>query len=216
MWPVTHLIPKPLMPFRNSTLIEESIKQLKARVARVHVTVGYKKGILVPHVIDAGASSIIDTEGQSNAWWLHHSLLRNLDKPIYVFTCDNVVNLDFDLLEKSYLSLDCPPCMIVPVKPVEGLDGDYIFHHDSYVTDISRKKVSSIYCSGIQIINPKKAADLTPADVDFYGIWQALIENKALRVSSVYPKEWHAIDTLEQLERLKSYESNFEKEPAVY
>lgn len=74
----------------------------------------------------------------SNSWWIYNTLLRELDEPMFVLTCDNVVELDFDLLESEYLQYGEPACMIVPVRPVAGLDGDYIFHRDNVVTELKR------------------------------------------------------------------------------
>jgi NDP-sugar pyrophosphorylase family protein len=129
--------------------------------------------------------------------------VNRLDEPIYVLTCDNVVELNFSLLEDNYFALGAPACMVVPVRPVLGLDGDYIFHREGIVTDISREKESDIYCSGIQVINPAKVAGLTTEGNSFYEVWEQLIEQQELKVSSVYPDRWYAVDTVEQLERIR-------------
>ena len=36
----------------------------------------------------------------------------------------------------------------------------------------------------------------------FYEVWQQLIDQQLLFVSSVYPKKWYAVDTVEQLTTL--------------
>lgn len=109
------------------------------------------------------------------------------------------MELDFDLIEKSYFDLQAPPCMLVPVKPVKGLEGDFIFHRNQVVTELDRHKPSDIYCSGLQVINPKAVSLLTRNDGDFYSIWRQLIGLGKLTVSPVYPKKWISIDTFEQL-----------------
>jgi len=125
-----------------------------------------------------------------------------LDEPVVVLTCDNVVELDFELLEKSYVSLNSPACMLVPVKPIPGLDGDYVFHENHVVTEISRLKETDIYCSGIQVLNPCRVNEVTHEGENFYDVWQQLINQQELFVSSVYPKKWFAVDTIEQLTAL--------------
>ena len=94
--------------------------------------------------------------------------------------------------------------MLVPVKPVEGLEGDYIFHENHFVTELNRHKTSEIYCSGIQILNPAKINRLTVEGEDFYSVWEQLIRQKELKSSSVYPKKWFTVDTVAQLTELNS------------
>lgn len=199
MAPLTDTIPKPMAPYGGSTLIARGIDNIRHRIPNIHVTVGYKKAMLAQHVIEHGACSVFNTEGQNNSWWIYNTLLGSIDEPIYVLTCDNVVVLDFDLIESSYRELDSPACMLVPVEPVDGLEGDYIFHNDQIVNEVSRTKKAPIYCSGIQIINPAKVRELTTDCDDFYMVWQQLIDQQQLTCAHVYPKRWFAVDTLTQL-----------------
>ena len=208
MMPLTDSIPKPMAPYLGSTLIADGISRLVGKLEHIHVTVGYKGAMLAQHVIEHGVSSIFNTEGESNSWWIYNTLLKNLNEPVYVLTCDNVVDLDFDLLAENYYSLGAPPCMVVPVKPIPGLEGDYIFHEKQFVTRLSRFEESDIYCSGIQILNPANINELTTEGESFYSVWEQLIEQKKLVVSNVYPKKWYAVDTLEQLSQLNDIQSN--------
>ena len=203
MMPLTETLPKPMAPFAGSTLIARGIETIRRHVPSVHVTVGYKAAMLAQHVIEHGAASVHNTDGQTNAWWIFHTLLAHLDEPIYVMTCDNVVDLDFDLLERNYRSSGSPPCMLIPVEPIAGLDGDYIFHERDVVTAVDRHRPSASYASGIQILNPRSVNLATrgaPDIYDFYDVWRQLIAQRLLFVSSVYPKQWISIDTVAQLE----------------
>ena len=68
---------------------------------------------------------------------------------------------------------------------------------------LSRKKHSDIYCSGIQIINPKKINKLIKKTEDFNIIWKRLMDQKKLHVSKVVPKKWFTIDSVNQLNLFK-------------
>ena len=204
MAPLTDAIPKPMAPYNGTTLIARGIARLAEKIEHIHVTVGYKKAMLAQHVIEHGASSVFNTNGKSNCWWIYNTLLSQIDDPIVVLTCDNVVELDFELLEENYLSLNSPACMLVPVRPVPGLEGDYVFHANHIVKEISRLKKTEIYCSGIQVLNPHRLNQITREGDSFYDVWQQLIDQQQLFVSSVYPKKWFAVDTIEQLTRLNS------------
>lgn len=200
MAPLTDDIPKPMAPYAGTTLIANGIEKIRDRLSKIHVTVGYKKAVLAQHVIENGACTVFNTEGHGNAWWLYNTLLSHLDEPIYVLTCDNIVELNFGLLEAEYERLENPAIMLVPVVPVKGLDGDFIIQEDCIVTSIDRNTVSGIYCSGIQIINPAKVNRLTSQTEDFYDVWDQLIKIGEVKSSTVYPDQWFTVDTLEQLE----------------
>jgi NDP-sugar pyrophosphorylase family protein len=202
LMPLTTDIPKAMLQYNGSTLIVRGINQIRKHIAHVHITVGYKGAMLAEHVIQNGVSSVFNTEGQNNSWWVYNTLLRGLDEPVYVLTCDNVMDFDFDRLETDYFKFGGPACMVVPVKPVIGLDGDYIFHRNNIVTELNRNRMSDVYCSGVQVINPAKVNQLTKEGDGFYSLWTQLIAQQQVTASRVYPKRWFSIDTEEQLSRL--------------
>ena len=54
----------------------------------------------------------------------------------------------------------------IPTKPIKGLAGDFIFKKKNIVKKLSRTQKSDIYCTGIQILNPKKINDkIKPTDL---------------------------------------------------
>ena len=202
MMPLTDHIPKAMAPYDGSTLIARGIDQVRRQVPHVYVTVGYKGALLAEHVISHGVAGLFDTSGRDNAWWISNTLMRELDEPVYVLTCDNVTSLDFASIESDYFSRGAPCCMVIPVAPVPSLEGDYIHHDNGCVTKISREEVAATYCSGIQVLNPKRTALAAgPAD-NFYDIWSALIQRGELHCSKVHPDRWFVADTLAQLARL--------------
>lgn len=199
MMPLTGELPKAMAPYRGTTLIAQGIERVGAHVENVHITVGHRAAMLAEHVIHHGARSVIGTEGQSNSWWIHNTLLAELDEPVYVLTCDNVIELDFDRIAAEYARLGSPPCMLVPVKPVPGLDGDYIFEVEQRVTDLSRTQTAPTYCSGVQVLHPRRVREMTDGGGDFDDVWRQLIAAGALYCSRVYPDRWISLDTMEQL-----------------
>ena len=204
MLPATEELPKAMLPFRGTTLIGQGIEKIRPHVPHIHVTVGHHAGMLAEHVIEHGAATVINTSDQGNAWWIQHTLMALLNEPVLVLTCDNVTDLDIPLLEQEYNEHGSPPCMLVPVEPVDGLDGDYIFHDDHIVRRLSRTEVTSIYCSGIQIVNPFEVARLAPGCEDFNAVWAALMPGGHVRASRIYPRQWFSVDTPHHLQRLAS------------
>jgi hypothetical protein len=94
--------------------------------------------------------------------------------------------------------------MVVPVKPIAGLEGDYIFQEQNMVTKIARRESSDRYCSGIQILNPYRINQLTREVEDFYEVWDQLIRLGQVYSSDIYPSRWFAVDTLGHLQSLNS------------
>lgn len=201
MMPATQYMPKAMVPYLESTLIARGIEKLRPTIEQIHVTVGYKGGMLAAHLIEHQVTSIHNTDGQANSWWIHHTLLSGLDEPVFVLTCDNVTDIDFAELAADYYALGAPPCLLVPVAPVPGLDGDYIFHDGPVVTRLCRDEVAPTYACGIQVLNPAKVAALTAPDGDFTSVWEELMAQRQLYVSSVRPRKWYSVDTLEHLDR---------------
>ena len=94
--------------------------------------------------------------------------------------------------------------MVIPTKPVKGLSGDYIFRNNkNIVSKLSRNKESDIYCTGIQVLNPKKINDKVKKTDDFNILWKRLIKIKQLYVSDVMPKKWYTVDNVDNYKNLK-------------
>ncbi len=207
MMPLTNEIPKAMAQLGDTTLIVNGIEKIQTLIPNIHITVGYKKADLAKHVIEHNVSSVINTEGKGNSWWIYNSLLSQLDEPVFLLTCDNVIDLNFEALADDYFKLGSPACMVVPVDPIEGLAGDYIFEKNNVVQSLDRKQQSDKYCSGIQVIHPKKVNELTSPKDDFYQVWMQLMQKKQLYCSNVRPDKWFTVDTMEQLKTINSLDA---------
>ncbi len=119
MLPLTNVIPKPMAPYKGSTLIAEGIKKVTPAIDYLHITVGYKGAVLAQHVIEQGVNSVFNTEGKGNAWWIYNTMMAHLNEPIFVLTADNITDLDFALLSEEYHKYNEPACMVLPVLPIE-------------------------------------------------------------------------------------------------
>lgn len=200
MRPLTDAIPKAMVPYKGNTLIGNSLAMLRGCVSHIHVTVGYKSAALSHYLMSIGnVDSVFNTEGHSNSWWIYNTLMRYLNQPVLVLTCDNITELDMEFLNSEYNSADSACCMVVPVPPIPMIEGDYLDHEGGFVTSIQRQRPTAIYCSGIQILNPAQVVALTKDGENFYSVWNQLIPQRQLRVSRVYSKAWFSVDSLEQL-----------------
>ena len=203
LMPLTKKIPKGMIKYKQSSLIVSGINKLRKYIKNIHISVGYKGPILAKHLIEHNVSSIINTNKKGNAWWVFNSVFKNFDNPIFVLTCDNVTQINFKKIEKDYNKLGRPLCMIVPTKPVDGLDGDYIFRKKNIISKLSRKNKSDIYCTGIQVLNLKNINKAIKRTDDFNILWRRLIKINQLYVSNVLPEKWFTVDNNENYIKLK-------------
>ena len=202
LMPLTKKIPKGLVKYKQSSLIANGIKKLRKYINYIHISVGYKGPILAKHLIEKNVSSIINTNNKGNAWWIFNSIFKNFNNPIYVLTCDNVTEINFKEIEKDYNKKGQPLCMIIPTKPVKGLDGDYIFRKKNIIQKLSRKNKTDIYCTGIQVLNPNKIYRKIKKTDDFNILWKRLIKINQLYVSDITPKKWFTVDNLNNYKNL--------------
>ena len=126
LMPLTKKTPKALIKIQNETLILNGIKKLKKNIKNIHISVGYKGNLIAKHVISHNVNSVINTNGKGNSWWVFNFPFNLLNEPVVVLTCDNITNIDFKLICKDYKKKNSPPCFLIPVKPVDKLEGDYI------------------------------------------------------------------------------------------
>jgi MurNAc alpha-1-phosphate uridylyltransferase len=199
LMPMTLNLPKPMVEMTGETIISKSLKQLKEQVPKIAITVGYHGALLAKHVIEENVSAVFNTNGHGNCWWLFNTLMKYLNEPVLVLTCDNIVKIDISFIIDEYIRLGSPDCMFVPVGPVEGIEGDYIFGENNLVNSLSRERPTPFFCSGIQLLNPVAINRSIPECDDFNDLWNLLIESKKLYFSSIYPHPWYSINTIEQL-----------------
>ena len=205
MLPITNYIPKAMVLHKNKTLIEKSINFFKSKNLKVHVTVGHKSEILAPHLLCNNVNSIINTNGKDNSWWIYNSLIKNIDSPILVTTCDSIIDIDLDVLFEDYMRLNSPSCLIIPTKATESIEGDFIIKkEDGSILSIGRDEKTDLYCSGMQIINPKKINEKTTPVENFKFVWDQLISMGDIYCSEIYPSYWRSIDDLSQLKELNN------------
>jgi NDP-sugar pyrophosphorylase family protein len=206
MYPITEYFPKAMIMYGGLTLIERSVNKLYKKINNIHLTVGHKKEVLSEYVFkkQLNISSIINTTNQGNAWWIYNSILKNLNEPVLVSTCDNVCNINIDEIIMDYKEKGEPANMIIPVEPINNIQGDYIFHNNNLIYELNRSKKNNIYCSGIQVLNPYKINEITENVNSFDDMWKQLVLKRELYCSSVMLDNWISFDEIEHLKQFKN------------
>jgi NDP-sugar pyrophosphorylase family protein len=144
MWPLTEYVPKAMALADDKTLLEINFQKYKPLGLNIHLTVGYKSDILAPYALSLGADSLVNTNCKGNAWWIYNSLLSKFNEPIILLTCESLMDIDLVKLEENYKKYGEPACMILPVHPKEGFDGDFIHKKSGLVIKLSREEKTDI------------------------------------------------------------------------
>jgi NDP-sugar pyrophosphorylase family protein len=197
MRPLTDYVPKPLVKVNDVPLINYVLNFLESNnICDICVTYGYKSNLLTNHIGNK-ISSLLNTIGKDNSYFLFNSLIKYVDEPIIVCPCDMIVKLDLNDLYNEYIALNSPAACIVPIET--DLDADSIISENNRILSISRGSKSKKYASGIQILNPKMINDSIQPFDNFYNVWNALIEKNMLYTTNLMPSEWKIFDKLNDL-----------------
>ena len=207
MLPLTKKIPKALIKIKNKTLIERKISSLKKiNIKNIHVTVGHKSFLLSKYLSKRNINSIINTEGHDNAWWIKNSILGSINEYVLLTTCDSIINLNKKFLINEIKNNLNYPCILLIVKPNKNFKGDYIILKNKKIDEISRKKKTKLFASGIQIINPYKINKIVKSKKidNFNKLWSFLIKKNKIGYTKIYRKKWSSFDTLEQIKKYQN------------
>ena len=217
MYPFTKTHSKAMLEVDGKPLICFILDQVREMSEFVFVTTGYHGDEITAYFSNQNDISFIDTYRKGNAWWIFNSLLKDVDEPILVSDCDILTPIDVNFIRHSYQNAGCPACLLLPVTPVNGVEGDYLFGKQGKVSSFSRNQKSDIYSSGLQVMNPHKINQLINKKAEnMSDVWDLLIENGELFHSEIYPHKWFSINTIKQLSEATYYLPIIKKEKSCY
>lgn len=201
MLPLTKDTPKALIKVGGIPLIYNSINLLKKYKIDTYVTYNYQCLSLFNDLHDK-VKGFVNTLNQDNSYFLFNSFVKYLDEPILIMPCDIVTDIDFNKLFENYVELGSPVGMLVSTNPIKGVAGDFItYDNNNLIKFLSRVEETDKYCTGIQIINPKKLNNFTEDKNNFYDVWNFLIRTENLKVSDLIPSTWCSYDDIKQINK---------------
>jgi HAD superfamily hydrolase (TIGR01484 family) len=162
--PLTEETPKPLLPLLGKPIIQHIIENLaKYGVKKVILSIGYKSEQVKEHFKDGSHLGIeidycVETEPLGTGGAIKRAS-ENLEKPFFLVWGDNLMDIDFDAMYKSYLREAKQVTMVLtPREDVENfgvakLEGDTII---SFVEKPPREEApSNLINAGAFIIDPE-------------------------------------------------------------
>lgn len=200
MRPLTNHIPKALVEVNGKELIRYPIDLVKQHaIQNIYATYSYKSDKLLS-AIHKWVSGVINTTGKDNSYFLGQTIIKHIDEAILVLPCDMIIDIDLTKIHQDYLDMGEPANMIIGVPPCNPIQGDFIqYDSERNIVGLSRDTETEYYCSGLQVINPKKVNAICGKSENFYAIWRQLIIRKEIKLSNIIPENWACYDSLDQI-----------------
>lgn len=208
--PLTDKIPKPLIEIGGRSLVYRVASRIQASgINHIYYSLGYMWEAVLDHIQSEPllrqcfGGCFIDSSMPGTAYWIYNPILARCDLPVLVSTSDNIMEIDFDAVQRDYEELGRPTCLMIPVWS-DGYAGTKIEYDESSrrvcrVIEGNRHQ-DCLIGSGLQIINPRKIVSLSSAPrMSFQDVWADLVRQDQLYVSKVLPARWVAVDNLQGL-----------------
>jgi len=204
MLPITEYLPKACVTIHGTKLIDLVLTKLKVnKIESTYVTYGHLGGKLMSELsTNQYISGFINTTGKPNGHFITNQLISDLQTPLLVTPSDLAYRVNLNKVYIDYINAGRPAIMIVGMTrtPEMDCDGLQINPTTNRVEKIQRKIESTIGASGIQIITPAKVNKIiNNQSLDFYDIWQKVIKEKQLYVSTEFATDWEAYDTIQSI-----------------
>jgi NDP-sugar pyrophosphorylase family protein len=169
--PFTQIIPKPLLPVGNKSVLEIQILNLKAHGAvHIYLALGYRQDLFEAYFGDGskwGVTMHYSAEEKPLGTAGPLTLLRQfLDEPFLVMNGDILTNLNYAQLRKAHLDSGAAVTVVTKVILLP-LQYGVVKHDDNRVLDIEEKpSLSAEINAGIYFMNPE-VIDLMPFGVAY-------------------------------------------------
>lgn len=193
---------KAMLNVREKPLINYTLAQIK-EIKNRSMTVGPFKTELIANSLKFAPFNFIDTKDEGNSWFLFNSHIKEIDAPVLVLPCDIITTIDTAFIYEEYCRLHYPLNMLVPTVNHAGYEGDYIRSENYRVQKLDGNTPTENFCTGIQVLNPKKINDTLRGDhdagSDFRLLWKHMIDLGLLYHSRPYPHSWFTINNVKEL-----------------
>ena len=195
--PFTNVLPKPLIPINNSTLIELIIEKFqKSGLKKINIIVNYKRGIIKSFInnIEKNLEINFIDEKKPLGTIGGLSLLNFLDKtPILVTNCDVLIDIDYNKFIKSHIKHSNDVTMVTSKKEFTIPYGVCDIKSNNQLKSINEKPIYDFNINtGVYLIN-SEVVKLIPKNkfLDLNEFIEKLI-NKNFKVGTfeVNDKDW--------------------------
>ena len=193
MEPFTKVLPKPLLPIQEKTIIEHIIERfIELGCSEFHITVNYKSRILKSYFDelqpDYKVHFLEEKDPLGTAGSLRF-LKGKLEKDFFVTNCDIIVKADYASLYEFHLKGGYKVTLVASAKEYIIPYGTCELNSDGHLSHINEKpKYDFLINTGLYVMNPE-VLKLIP-DKKFYHITHLIeeVKNQGFKVG-VFPIE---------------------------
>jgi len=159
LYPLTKVIPKPLVPFENKTIIENIMEQfIKSGFDEFILSVNYKKELIKSYFTELSYNIeyIEEPDFLGTAGSISYLRMHNIQKPFFVANCDVLLNLDFADVLEYHLKEEANITIISSKEKVNVAYGVITFDEEKNYLRIDEKPNYEFNVNtGIYILNPE-------------------------------------------------------------
>ena len=211
--PITKIIPKPLIPLKDSTIIEVIIKKFfDFGCSAFYATVNYKSNILKAYFEDIEQSyalKFIDEDKPLGTAGSLNKLKGKIKKPFFVTNCDIIINTDYKILYDFHIQNKFDLTLVAAAKTYTVPYGTCVLNENGNLSHINEKPTYEFLTNtGLYIVNPEVLESIPKNK--FFHITHLIerIKNKGKNIG-VFPVSGDSWVDTGQLEDYKEYISKF-------
>lgn len=200
MRPYSSVIPKPLMPFKNKSIIENIIDNLLGQgVRKVHITLNYKKNLIRSFLNQKTKYLNFVEEKKPSGTVGSLRLIKNLSKTFCFTNCDTILDIDYEDMYKFHRQNKSDITLAVVYKKFKNQYG-LCEVRGNQLTQIEEKpNFNQLINAGFYFVE-KKMLNLIPKNKKFDADqWiKLIIKNKF--IAKVYPvpdNSWRDLGNLD-------------------
>ncbi|GAB6189622.1 nucleotidyltransferase family protein [Marinitoga arctica] len=158
LYPLTKVIPKPLVPYKDKTIIEKIMEQfINSGFDEFILSVNYKKELIKSYFTELkyNIQYIEEKDFLGTAGSISYLKLYNIKKPIFIANCDVLLKVDFSDILEYHVREKADITIISAREKVDIAYGVLDFDDENNYIKIEEKPNYKFYVNtGIYVINP--------------------------------------------------------------
>ncbi|WGS66036.1 sugar phosphate nucleotidyltransferase [Marinitoga aeolica] len=158
LYPLTRVIPKPLVPYKDKTIIEQIMEQfINSGFDEFILSVNYKKDLIKNYFSDLkyNIEYIEEKDFLGTAGSIAYLKFHNITKPFFIANCDVLLDVDFKEVLEYHKSEKADITIISAKETVDIAYGVLEFDENNNFKEISEKPNYEFYVNtGIYVLNP--------------------------------------------------------------
>lgn len=209
LYPFTKILPKPLIPVGDVTIIERIIERFSNYgIDSYYMTVNYRKNMIKSYLTDQLEKKInfIEEEKPLGTAGSLKLFADQLSHPFFVINCDILIQADYAELYRYHMDAGNVITIVSALKNIEVPYGVIQTKENGYVTALEEKpRLSYFINTGMYILNPECIAAI-PEDTFFHMtdlIDAMLKENKKIGMYPVSEDSFLDMGEWEELQRME-------------